>query len=176
MDNFQSQTAEELAQTLGEHLRDLRLRRNRTQFEVANVAQISLTALRNLESGRGTLHTMIAVLRCLDRDALQSMLGLIAPPSVSAMQVLKLQGKKRERAGTPRAKRKHTSEQQLEPAMSAKDRMERIQKGMELARDNFWKQAVATNQIVVVEQDGEIVELPARETKLGQSYLEPKDS
>jgi hypothetical protein len=55
--------------------------------------------------------------------------------------------------------------------MTTSERWQLIDQGMEMARDAFWKKAVETNQIVVVEQDGEIVELPARETQIGQRFL-----
>ncbi len=97
-------TADELTQILGAHMRDLRLGLNRTQSEIAKQSQTSLTAIRNLENGKGTLHTFVAVLRCLDSNSLDALLNLVAPPSVSPMQMLKLQGKKRERAGVPRTK------------------------------------------------------------------------
>ncbi len=60
---------EEAEQRFGERIRQLRLQKNEGQNGTCQAAGISLTALKNLEAGRGsTLRTMIAVLRALGRD------------------------------------------------------------------------------------------------------------
>jgi transcriptional regulator with XRE-family HTH domain len=62
-------TAGELAAVLGEGLRALRLDRNLDQKTIADEAGVSVTALKNLESGRGaTTRTLIQVLRALGRE------------------------------------------------------------------------------------------------------------
>ncbi len=60
--------------------------------------------------------------------------------------------------------------------MTAIERLEHFKKGMELARDAFWRKALETNQIVVVEENGQIVELPARETQYGRAFSSQNQS
>lgn len=60
---------------LGKAIRALRIAMNARQQDLAKSANISLTALRNLEAGRGsTLHSFILVLRALgETEWLQSL-------------------------------------------------------------------------------------------------------
>jgi transcriptional regulator with XRE-family HTH domain len=74
---------------LGEQVRAVRLRANRTQADVAREAGVSLSALRGLESGAGSsLGTLVAVTRALGRS---DWLTQFAPaaPSVSPMALLR---------------------------------------------------------------------------------------
>ena len=93
---------------LGSQVRSLRLRQNRTQSELAIAANISLSALKTLELGRGSsVRTLIQVTRALDRS---EWLSAFSPPepSVSPMQMLRAQQKQvaaiRKRAN-PKARR-----------------------------------------------------------------------
>lgn len=93
---------------LGSQVRRLRLRQNRTQSELAIAANISLSALKTLELGRGSsVRTLIQVTRALDRS---EWLSAFSPPepSVSPMQMLRAQQKQvaaiRKRAN-PKARR-----------------------------------------------------------------------
>lgn len=74
---------------LGREVRRLRLHQDRTQHQLADDASVSLSALKNLELGRGSgLRTLILVARALGRtDWLES----FAPrePSISPMQMLR---------------------------------------------------------------------------------------
>lgn len=85
---------------LGEQIRKLRLRENLDQQSLASRAGIGLSALKNLESGKGaTLKTLIKTLRALDRA---SWLETLAPNvSISPLQMLKTQPV-RQRASRPR--------------------------------------------------------------------------
>jgi len=59
----------DLEAELGARLRALRLDRNLEQTILAQRAGVSLTALKRLESGRGsTTHTLISILRALGRE------------------------------------------------------------------------------------------------------------
>jgi transcriptional regulator with XRE-family HTH domain len=80
-------TVEEWEFKLGEELRALRLRLNRQQSVVAAQAGVSLTALKNLESGKGAnLKTLIRVLRAYRRE---DWLATLAPPvTISPLQML----------------------------------------------------------------------------------------
>jgi transcriptional regulator with XRE-family HTH domain len=96
----QIKSTEEWEATLGEQIRNLRLRRNLDQQGVAEQAGVGLSALKNLESGKGaTLKTLIKVLRALDRIG---WLDTLAPAvSISPLQMLKAKPV-RQRASRPR--------------------------------------------------------------------------
>ena len=81
-------TVEEWGAELGEQMRALRLRANLDQISLSERAGIGLTAIKNLESGKGaTLKTLIKALRVLDRA---DWLGTLAPPvSISPLRMLK---------------------------------------------------------------------------------------
>ena len=79
---------------IGSQVRRLRLRQNRTQGEIAEAANISLSALKTLEQGHGSsLRTLIQVARALDRS---EWLTAFTPPesSISPMQMLRAQKEK----------------------------------------------------------------------------------
>jgi len=97
-----SRTVEEWESDLGEQMRALRLRANLDQITLAARAGIGLTALKNLESGKGaTVKTLIKALRALDRAA---WLASLAPPvSISPLQMLKAKPA-RQRASQPRTR------------------------------------------------------------------------
>lgn len=81
-------TVEEWESGLGEQMRALRLRANLDQISLAERAGIGLTAVKNLESGKGaTIKTLIKALRALDRA--DWLLTLAPPVSISPLQMLK---------------------------------------------------------------------------------------
>ena len=60
---------EDLEAVLGSSVRALRIDRRLTQVELAELANVSLGALKNLESGRGsTTSTLVRVVHALGRD------------------------------------------------------------------------------------------------------------
>ncbi|TXT24815.1 MAG: XRE family transcriptional regulator [Gallionellaceae bacterium] len=83
-----AKTVEEWESDLGEQMRAMRLRANLDQISLAERAGIGLTAVKNVESGKGaTLKTLIKMLRVLDRA---DWLSSLAPPvSISPLQMLK---------------------------------------------------------------------------------------
>ncbi len=83
-----TKTVDEWAFELGEQMRALRLRADLDQISLAERAGVALTAVKNVESGKGaTLKTLIRILRALDRA---DWLSSLAPPvSISPMQMLK---------------------------------------------------------------------------------------
>jgi transcriptional regulator with XRE-family HTH domain len=89
------QTIEELETAFGERLRALRLERNLDQVTLAGRAGVAVNALKNLESGRGTLRTLVRILKALDRE---SVLELIAPVAVINPLLVKAPGQTRQRA------------------------------------------------------------------------------
>lgn len=87
---------------LGQRIKALRLRKNITQKELAKLTTLSLNVIKSLESGRGKLSSLIAVLREL--GALDHLDRFIPETSISPIQLAKMQGKVRERASGERLK------------------------------------------------------------------------
>ena len=87
---------------LGKRIKALRLRRNITQQMLADATALSLNTIKALEAGRGKLASLIPVLREL--RALEHLDSFIPAPTVSPIQLAKLQGKKRQRASGERHK------------------------------------------------------------------------
>lgn len=95
-----SKSTEEWEAELGEQTRNLRLRQNLDQQTLAERAGVGLSALKNLESGKGaTVKTLIKTLRALGRA---QWLETLAPAvSISPLQMLKAKSQ-RQRASRPR--------------------------------------------------------------------------
>jgi len=91
-----------IEEALGRRIKALRLRKNITQKELADVTTLSLNVIKALESGRGKLSSLIAVLREL--GALEQLDSFIPEISVSPIQLARMQGKVRERASGERLK------------------------------------------------------------------------
>jgi transcriptional regulator with XRE-family HTH domain len=81
-------TTDEWEAELGRHLRDLRLRQNIDQRQLAERADVALNVVKKLEGGKGsTVTSLINVLRALGRE---EWLGSLAPQvTVSPLQMLK---------------------------------------------------------------------------------------
>jgi transcriptional regulator with XRE-family HTH domain len=79
---------EEWEAKLGEQIRDLRLRQNIHQEQLAEQAGVALNAVKHLESGKGaTLSSLVKILRALGRA---DWIDTLAPPvSISPIQMLK---------------------------------------------------------------------------------------
>lgn len=86
---FKVTSTRDLEVELGREVRRMRLRQDRTQRELADDANVSLSALKGLETGRGSgIRTLILVARALGRtDWLES----FAPPepAISPMHMLR---------------------------------------------------------------------------------------
>ncbi|MFA0813504.1 helix-turn-helix transcriptional regulator [Microbulbifer epialgicus] len=92
---FHGQSDKQILNTLGNRLREYRLRMNFTQDDMAERAGLSTSTIKGLEAGRGRLDSLVAALRVLRRlDALEAFLPA---PTVSPMQ-LAMHGKQRQRA------------------------------------------------------------------------------
>lgn len=73
---------------LGKRIKSLRLEKNITQTGLASLTMLSLNAIKSLESGRGKLSTIIAVLRALSAlDNLNDFLPPVPAHSVSGKHV-----------------------------------------------------------------------------------------
>ncbi|OGR26986.1 MAG: hypothetical protein A2277_19940 [Desulfobacterales bacterium RIFOXYA12_FULL_46_15] len=103
--DFYSMTNKGIRIELGDRIKRLRLRKNRTQKELAESACLSINAVQSVESGKGKFLTIIAVLREL--EALDELNSFIPDVPISPIQKARL-GKKRERAtgmsGKPKKK------------------------------------------------------------------------
>ncbi|WP_201779352.1 helix-turn-helix domain-containing protein [Chromobacterium subtsugae] len=97
------QTPGEIEEELGSNLKTLRIHKNIDQQTLAERAGISLRALRNLESGKGSsLSTLIVVMRALGRA---SWFDTIAPvPTINPLMLTR-EAKPRQRASKPRKHR-----------------------------------------------------------------------
>ncbi len=104
--DFYSLSDRGVEEELGNRFKALRLRKNITQKELAEATALSLNTIKSLESGRGKLSTLIAVLREL--GALDHLDSFIPQPTISPLQLAKMQGKARERASGERIKKKST--------------------------------------------------------------------
>lgn len=94
--SFYHMSDDAISQEMGQRLKTTRLNKNMTQKDVAEFSQLSLTAIKSLEKGKGTLVNFIKVLRALKQlDAL----NLFLPkPEISPRQMARLKGKTRTRA------------------------------------------------------------------------------
>jgi transcriptional regulator with XRE-family HTH domain len=92
-DNFDTEILEEL----GRRIRGLRLQQNLGQAELATLAHLSPTTVKNAERGRDPrLSTLVRILRVLGR--VEALDAFLAPPTVSPLALLKTAGRVRERA------------------------------------------------------------------------------
>jgi len=84
----ESMTTEEWEATLGRQLRDLRLRQNVDQRQLAEQAGVALNVVKNLEAGKGaTVKSLVKVLRALGRvEWIESLAPVV---SISPLQMLK---------------------------------------------------------------------------------------
>ncbi len=94
--DYYAQSDQAIAQDLGRRLRALRLRKNRTQKELADSAVLGIGTVKALETGKGKLETVIAVLREL--GALEALDSFIPEPAVSPLELARRQGRPRRRA------------------------------------------------------------------------------
>ena len=100
--DFYALSDKSIGQELGKRLRTLRLQKNITQSELAKATTLSLNSIKSLESGKGKLSTLIAVLREL--QALEHMDSFVPEITISPIQLAKMQGKTRKRASGSRPK------------------------------------------------------------------------
>lgn len=98
-------TTEEAERDLGTRFRELRLSLDLDQLTLAKLANVSPSALKSLEAGRGsTLRTALRVARALGRPDWGS--SIYEQPEVSPMDVLRArQGLSRPRRASRRARK-----------------------------------------------------------------------
>jgi DNA-binding XRE family transcriptional regulator len=100
--DYYSLTDSAIEVEIGARLRALRLRRNVTQKALAEATGLSVTAIKGIEAGGGTLSTLIAVLREL--KALDQLQHFIPEITVSPLQLARRKGVQRQRATGKRGK------------------------------------------------------------------------
>jgi putative transcriptional regulator len=94
--DFYALSDKSIQEELGRRIKTLRLRKNITQKKLSEATMLSLNAIKALESGKGKLSTMITILREL--NTLEQLNNFIPDPSISPLELAKLQGKQRQRA------------------------------------------------------------------------------
>ena len=100
--DFYSMTDNGILVEIAHRIRSLRLRRNLTQKQLSEATALSLNTIKSLESGKGKLGTLVAVLREL--GTLNALENFIPDVPVSPLQLAKKRGKKRQRASGLRVK------------------------------------------------------------------------
>lgn len=98
--DYYSMTDKGIEAELGQRLRALRLRKNLTQQQLADAVAVSVNSIKAIEKGKGKIATLVAVVR--EMGALDSLDAFIPPVQVSPLQLVKLKGKKRQRASGKR--------------------------------------------------------------------------
>lgn len=94
---FDGWTDEAILEELGDRLRRERLNRNLTRENLAERAGVSVKTIHNLEVGEGpSLTTVIRVMRGL--GLVDRLDALVPKPSLSPIELLKLEGNQRQRA------------------------------------------------------------------------------
>lgn len=91
-----SMTDEAIEAETGRRLKELRLRKNLTQGELADAVSVARGTIERLEEGTGKISTLIAVLRELGH--LQNMDLLLPDLPSSPLMLAERQGKERKRA------------------------------------------------------------------------------
>ena len=87
----------EVLKEIGDRLRTHRLQRNLAQADLATRAGVNRTTIRDIEAGKDSqLSTLVKLLRALGR--LEDIDAFLPKPSVSPIQLMKSQGKPRQRA------------------------------------------------------------------------------
>ncbi len=87
----------EILREIGVRLRTYRLQLNLSQAELATLAGMNRTTIRDVEAGKDwQFSTFVKILRALGR--LENLNVLLPAPPVSPIQLLKRQGKPRQRA------------------------------------------------------------------------------
>ena len=89
-------TDEAIAKDIGGRLDQLRLEANLSQQQVADELAITPKTYRNIIQGKAKLENIIGILRVLNQ--LEQLDSFIPPTSFSPLEMLAMQGKKRQRA------------------------------------------------------------------------------
>lgn len=99
--NFYAMTDAAIAEDLGRRLEQLRLEANVPQKVIAHELGISEGTYRSAVKGKAKLEVVIGILRVLGK--LDNLDNFLPDTPFSPLELLKREGKKRQRAGTKRA-------------------------------------------------------------------------
>jgi putative transcriptional regulator len=106
--DFYSMTSKAIAQELGKRIEQIRLEQNMTQQQLADEIGLSRVSYRKLTMGQAKFENIISVLRILGK--LDLVERFIPEITFSPMELLKLQGKKRQRAKPAARVKKHITD------------------------------------------------------------------
>jgi putative transcriptional regulator len=105
-----NQSAAAIAEELGRRLKQARLNADLTQQQVSERSGVSRKVVLSAEHGKVQLESLVAILQALK---LTQNLGAFLPEqAISPLQLLKLQGKQRQRASGARSSKANTSQAQ----------------------------------------------------------------
>ena len=92
---------------LGQRIARYRLNRNMTQGALATESGVSTPTVQRLEKGQSTqASNLIRILRTL--KLLENLDALVPEPAISPLQQVRMQGKTRQRASSPRKRQTPT--------------------------------------------------------------------
>ena len=92
---------------LGQRIARYRLNRNMTQGALATESGVSTPTVQRLENGQSTqASNLIRILRTL--KLLENLDALVPEPAISPLQQVRMQGKTRQRASSPRKRQTPT--------------------------------------------------------------------
>jgi transcriptional regulator with XRE-family HTH domain len=95
--NWYAMSNPAILEVLGDYLKQTRLKQNRTQKDIAEIAGIDRTTLVKMEGGKGgTLISFIQILRALEQ--LHLLENFEVKREISPIKLAKLEMKKRQRA------------------------------------------------------------------------------
>ena len=89
-----------IGRELGQRVRTTRLNKNMTQQEIADFTGLSTTTVKRVEQGKGTILSLIKILRAL--KGLDAFDAFLPRPELSPRQLALLKGKERQRAARSR--------------------------------------------------------------------------
>ena len=99
--NYYSMTDSAIAKELAQRLEQLRLEANIPQKDIAKESGISEGTYRNAIKGKMKLEVLISILRVLGK--LDNIDSFLPATPFSPIELLKLEGRKRQRASSPHA-------------------------------------------------------------------------
>lgn len=116
-----SATTKQILAEIGARLRRYRLQQNRSVAELSEATGLTRRTLERAERGSNpTLDTLVRILRALNR--LHALDAFLPPPLVSPLDLARLSGRERQRAGTPRrAKTKNERKRTPNPTDDSRD-------------------------------------------------------
>ena len=104
--DFYAMTDSAIAEELGRRLEQIRLEANKPQKEIAYELGISEGTYRKAITGKARFEVIIGIMRMLEQ--LENLENLLPDRPFSPIEMLKLQGKKRQRAASKRSRNTRT--------------------------------------------------------------------